>query len=112
MTNDEYNKYAEEFSELGFTSERYYSSDLILIYFECSWVGEFDTKALKFEICTEASVFFNYCIATEETNINLSFNKNVICDYAAGMTYLKKLNYEISKGKELIEKLKMVKDFT
>ena len=112
MTNDEYNKYAEAFSELGFTSERYYSSDFILIYFEESRVGEFDVKTLKFEICTEACVFFNYCIATEETNVNISFNKNVICDYAAGMTYLKKLNYEISKGKELIEKLKMVKDFT
>lgn len=112
MTNDEYNKYAEEFSELGFTSERYYSSDFILIYFECSRVGEFDVKKLMFEICTEATVFFNYTIATEETHINISFNKNVICDYVAGMTYLRKLNYEISKGKELIEKLKMVKDFS
>lgn len=111
MTNDEYNKYAETFSELGFTSERYYSSDFILIYFECSRVGEFDTKKLMFEICTEACVHFTYCVGTEETIINFSFNKNVMCDYAAGMTYLKKLNYEISKGKELIEKLKMVKDF-
>lgn len=47
MTNDEFNKYAEEFSELGFTSERYYSSDFILIYFEESRVGEFDVKKIK-----------------------------------------------------------------
>lgn len=111
MTNDEFNKYAEEFSELGFTSERYYSSDFILIYFEESRVGEFDVKTLKFEICIEACVHFTYYIGTDQTNINFSFNNNVICDYTAGITYLKKLNYEISKGKELIEKLKMVKDF-
>ena len=111
MTNDEYNKYAETFSELGFTSERYYSSDYILIYFEESRVGEFDTKALKFEICIEACVHFTYSVGTEETHINFSFNKNVMCDYETGMTHLRNLKCEISKGKELIEKLKMVKDF-
>jgi hypothetical protein len=111
MTNDEFNKYAEEFSELGFTSERYYSSDFILIYFEESRVGEFDVKKLQFEICTEACVHFTCCMGTEQTHINISFNNNVMCDYAAGITYLRRLNYEISKGKELIEKLKMVKDF-
>ena len=111
MTNDEFNKYAEEFSELGFTSERYYSSDFILIYFEESRVGEFDVKTLKFEICTEACVHFTCCMETEQTHINFSFNNNSVCDYVAGMYILRKLKCEISKGKELIEKLKMVKDF-
>ena len=112
MTNDEYNKYAEEFSELGFTSDRYYSSDYILIYFESSRVGEFDVKTQKFEICTDACVHFTYCVGTKQTNINFSFINNVLCDYAAGMDLLSNLRQEILKGKELIEKLKMVKDFT
>ena len=112
MTDDVFNKYAEEFGELGFTSERYYSTDFILIYFEKSRVGEFNTKYLKFEICKDASVFFNYYIRTEQTHINISFNTNVSCDYETGMNILRKLKNEILKGKELIEKLKMIKDFT
>jgi hypothetical protein len=111
MTNDVFNNYAEQFSELGFTSERYYSSDYILIYFECSRVGEFNTNSLMFEICTEACVHFTYCVGTEETHINISFSKNLLYDYETGMNTLRKLKCEISKGKELIEKLKMVKDF-
>ena len=111
MTNEIFIKYAEEFSELGFTSERYYSSDFILIYFEGSRVGEFDTKALKFEICTEACVHFTCCMGTDQTNINISFTSNGVCDYETGMNILRNLKLEISKGKELIEKLKMVKDF-
>ncbi len=111
MTNDVFNNYAELFSELGFTSERYYSSDFILIYFEESRVGEFDTKALKFEICTEACVHFTYCVGSEQTHINISFTNNGVCDYESGMNILRKLKCEILKGKELIEKLKMVKDF-
>ena len=99
MTNDEYNKYAETFSELGFTSERYYSSDYILIYFECSRVGEFDTKKLMFEICTEACVHFTYCVGTEETIINFSFNKNVMCDYAAGIIKLRNFKRERTNRK-------------
>ena len=111
MTNDVFNKYAELFSELGFTSERYYHSDFILIYFEDSRVGEFDTGLLKFEICTEAVVHFTCCMGTDQTHINISFTNNGVCDYESGMNILRKLKLEISKGKELIEKLKMVKDF-